>query len=456
MMTFDPSRTYQRNPREAAKAFHIAPKQHNTFIVRFHVNGAQTGANQQSLSDLTFAAKMTDRPKVMLKSEEMHQYNKKRQIYTGFKLEQVRMQFYDSAVHSLNLMWQGYTKYYFGDLYFNNGVGPGITPDGTRSYAYDVTPAPAPPGASSGTPAGTQFNDVTNQGFGFTGANNNATDADAQFYFDKIEIYHFYNNGYYDAYQLIHPRITQYEPDDLDYENPAASLISMNVVYENLQYFLQRSVKGDTNNAPFDEFATGATFDGNVLQTLPTPQTAPSPPTQGVANSTATSAAQILSGAQGQISTATNYRYTGSSSSGALGSFGNFTFGPSGVQNLAGMATNNAPLAAALNLGALTNPLAVAQALPGVVNRAVQSGISGAVYDAMMGQANAVTSGFGTAAATLTNGLIASAAISGGGSIVTPSGVVLNPQSYGAINVQQAGTAQYGYNVGAVDSGTFD
>jgi hypothetical protein len=80
-----------RSPQQAANTFSQPggfPRQRNVYIIRFIPNGGQT-----NFSNLTFAAKSIERPKINPKTEELHQYNKKRQVYTGFKIEPVRVHF---------------------------------------------------------------------------------------------------------------------------------------------------------------------------------------------------------------------------------------------------------------------------------------------------------------------------------------------------------------------------
>lgn len=305
-----------RNPREAAKAFASQPKQRNLFVVRFYPNGSQIGVDTALFTPLTFIAKTVERPKINTKTEELHQYNKKRQVYTGFKLEPVRFQFYDDAQSSALTMWQNYVQYDFGDftgIVSNNNLG---------NYFYDVTSP-----------------QMQSMNFGFTGG----SDGPSDFFFDRIEIYHFFDQMY-DVYQLINPRITIFDPDDLDYSNSDISLISMSVAYENLQFaFTQFTASGDTSGVPFSEFTadTGGgqtgTFDGDVIS-IPSPNApvatdAPAftPP------SSSTPVRQLLAAAQGTVSgaNANYYRYVGSPSTGPLGQYGNYQYGPTVQQSSA-------------------------------------------------------------------------------------------------------------------------
>lgn len=426
------SGTILSSPKQAANTFSQFggfPRQRNVFILRFITNVA--GAN---FSTLTFAAKSIDRPRINPKTEQLNQYNKKRQILTGYTLEPVRVQFFDSADGSAQNMWTAYGRYYYGDL--NNQTLQSI---GTNlSYSYDITL--------------NQFKDYFGTGFGFTATNNGSSNNDAQFFFDRVEIYHFYD-GMYDCYHLVHPRISSWEPDDLDYENSGIAMLSATLVYENLQYFQQQPVIA----GQFPEFQ--AQFNGNpvvppnsgtsILQSLPFASLLPSNP----------SIASLLSSTVGAANTVLNYRVNSVPSGGSLGLFGNFTFGPSGVNslgtNLSTMSLGNPALTSALNLtGATPNPLASSGSILAGSVASSNQGINGASYDVVNAQTQAAFSGYGSAGATATAALLTSQSLNGGGASVSPSGqIVLPSQAYGAINSQQTGTAQYGFNTQTDESG---
>ena len=434
------ARAIVRNPREAAQAFGSQPKQRNVFVVRFYPNGSQTGADGALLTSLTFIAKTAERPKVNTKSEELHQYNKKRQVYTGFKLEPVRIQFYDDAQSSALTMWQNYVNYYFGDftgVVSNNNVG---------SYGYDVIAA-----------------QMQSMNYGFTAAQPDGT---GDFFFNRIEIYHFFDQMY-DVYQLINPRITIFDPDDLDYSNSEVSLISMSVVYENLQFaFTQFVANGDINGAPFLEFTAdtqggqSGTFNGNVIA-VAQPNTAISTDAPAFTPpSSSTPVPQLLAAAQGAVSgvNANYYRYVGSPSTGPLGQYGNYQYAPTAQQSLAALAQANQTLATALDMGASSNPLAITGvSLQAMANTLARRGVNSAQLDIASAQANSVTTGQGTATNLLTKAILASNALTGTNnsrSIITPNGVAMTTEGYGAINAQQNGTAQYGFNTNAQPNGT--
>ena len=477
-----PPNAIVRSPREATNVFGSQPKQRNLFVVRFYPNGSpaggptaapiasltappQTSPTGALLTPLTFIVKSTERPKINTKVEELHQYNKKRQVFTGFKLEPVRIQFYDDAHSSALAMWQSYVQYYFGDF-----TGVLTTNSSKRPYAYDVINA-----------------QMQSMNFGFTAA---AANGLGDFYFDHIEIYHFYNQVY-DVWQLINPRITQFDPDELDYSNSDASLISMSVVYENLQFALNQDVKSDVNGAPFSEFVSDSeggqsgTFNGDVIPLSQMGQR----PTQmpaSLPDSSSTSIESLMASAQGSVSgTTTDYRYISTPSTGPLGQYGDYQYGPSVPQSLttlaatntafasqlalattnpslSALALTNPALAAALDMGANTDPLSLTQgSLQAVSNTLARRGINGAQLDIVLAQAVAATRGqSNTAANILTKAILAANAIQnaagfgGNGMTFTSDGLTMSPQGYGAINVQQTGTAQYGFNGNATASGT--
>lgn len=421
---------FVQSPIEAAKALGgagvqaIIPKQRHLFLVRFYAHGSQVGADQNTLTAVTYIAKTVERPKINPKMEELHQYNKKRNVYTGFKYEPLRMQLYDDYQSAALSTWQDYLSYYFGDF-----SAP------TSDYQYDVT--------------GPQFVNTTGSGFGFIAP---GATGDSNWFFDRIEIYHFYHN-LYDVYQLMHPRITAFDPDDLDYENAAVAMVSLTVAYEDLRFIVQNAIgSGDASGQDFPEFIQGAIFDGNVIDvpsfpTTPNDASAFEPPTSSSLNVN-----NLFSSIQGALVNPLDYRYTGSTTTGALSGFGNFAFGPTTQNSLTGLALNNPALASALNLGVSVDPLTVTNnSLQGVLN-AVTRGINGAAYDVAMGRALAATSSYGNATNTVTAALLASSALNGNAPMIGPDGITLPLEGYGSINAQQTGTAQYGVSTPSTDT----
>jgi hypothetical protein len=411
--TLPASANMLRSPVQAAKTFAQSggfPRQRNAFIIRFWLHGLAAQSN------LTFAIKSIDRPKFNTKTEKLNQYNKKRVVFTGFEIEPIRLQFFDSADGAAQNMWTQYSQYYFGDMK-NTSQTPGQT---NSSYAYDII-----------TP---NFIDNANSGFGFTAKNGGSQTSGDQYFFDRVDIFHFYD-GVYDLYQLTHPRISSYDPDDLDYESSSIAMISMTLLYENIQYFQQQAVTG----ASFEEFQNR--FNGNPLQV---PGELSPSPTSHMSNSSPSnpSVSSLLT----NPSSTTNpfdFRFNNNPVGGALGLFGNFSFGPSSTGNttsLSTMSLGNPGLAGALGLGT-SNSLANASLFGSTPS------INSQTYDVISARANSVSSGFGTATDSITGSMLAANAINGSSGTVNASRqIVLSPEAYGAYNANQTGTSQIGFN----------
>jgi hypothetical protein len=378
------NKTILRSPAQASQVFGGAgvPRQRHVFLVRFRPGTASAG----SLSPVTFVVKHCDRPKIAPKTEELNQYNKKRVIYTGFKYEPIRMTFYDSADGAAQNLWNQYAKYYFGD--FANGAN--------NSYGYDITTTPFT-GSSFGLSEG------------YAGNNDNSS----QWFFNCIEIYHFYYMGgahMYDSYFLYNPRIQSYEPDDLDYENSSVSQINMSFLYENLQYNPGQAV----TSGAFDEFVN-LPFFGNPLEVPGSLQASIGAYDNAQGSSVNPNISNLLSSATSAAPSAAPYRYTASNATGALSMFGNYGYGGATPPTLASTAVN----------GALLNNISA-------------------------GVGNTLSSPYGNVGPMLTSALLGT----NGGLTTTAQGSSLPSAAFGSINAQQNGTAQYGFNntVGSFDN----
>lgn len=64
---------------------------------------------------VSFLCKYIDLPKISLNTETLHQYNKKRIIYTGAEYEAVTMRFHTTAGRGVVHWWREYWGWYYGD-----------------------------------------------------------------------------------------------------------------------------------------------------------------------------------------------------------------------------------------------------------------------------------------------------------------------------------------------------
>jgi hypothetical protein len=421
-----------RTPRTASDNFSIDagthPRQRHTFYVDF----IRSGANQLART-MRFNVKSIDRPSVQPITEELNQYNKKRQIHTGWKGSPVKISFYDTTDGRAMRLFDDYMRFYFGD--FNQGE--------SVMWQYDVT---MPDFSDNGS------------GFGFTAEHGGAgvRDVNSQFYFEQINVVQVSGTSY-EMWSLVHPRISSYDPDDLDYENSSAAMITMTFAYEAILY----------RGGPITLEIASEFQDSGVLQVTgpPQPQT-----TTNYGDVIPASGNAIFAKSSGFLDGNGVYRSRGGQTSGALGIFGQFNFADiagsvvdglvsgrgisGGLANLPYTATSNPVISTILNsaMGRSQNPLAeVGTAVLGQALRP-QGGLPAALWDAaqagIQGSTRGRTVAQGNAAGALARGVVASVLGGGAGATRTATGVTVPNSALGAVNAVRPSYAQYGFRTG--------
>ncbi len=179
-------------------------------------------------------------------------------------------------------------------------------------------------------------------------------------------------------------------------------------------------------------------------------------------------AALLASRRAGGTTVASGFRYSSDTTGNSISSFGQFQFGVTssmGIDNsLSTMTLGNPTLTTALTLGTNTSPLTSSLPVLTAAAKSAYSGLNGATIDAIRPQISNVSTGYGTASATLTKSLLAAQAINSSkiskapvntdGKIINSSGrVILPAESYGVINATQTGTAQFGFNTNTSPDG---
>ena len=366
------------------------PRPKFLFMVRF-LRGAGQGSPKDWKRGVVLAVRKIDRPAIQPVVQEIKQYNRKRLIQTGVKYGPVTIELHDTADGVANQMWQEYAAYYFGDFRRSSEAG----------WNYDVTMG--------------DFNDPSGMGFGsvLPAMGPNATEADigsSGYFFDKIEVYQFFADQYL-QYDLIHPRITSYNPDDLDYEQTGTNGIRITLEYETIIYhndyrparingsdlaavIAEAGIDGDVYNVssglpPSSIFNTNIPFFGNasrLLTKIPTTQ-------YGVFGKVG----KVLSNIP-QI-----FHPEGTSS---LGAFGNFDFG-----NFSGNALSTVGQAFANSItGGATTAVAAVASIPGV------SAAAATVFNSASSSASSLMKGGGEPPPSL----VASMALTASGSASSP------------------------------------
>lgn len=454
-----------RSPRQASVTFSLdgkaAPRLKNLFYVQF-VRGSSATSQSSWDKDLGFLVKSVERPAVQPITEELHQYNKKRQVHTGYKANPVRITVYDTADSLCLQMWSEYAQHYFGDFAHS------IT---TKDWAYDVT--------------NNSFNDADNKGFGFNpsgtttmSSSTGATDTNSQFFFDRISVFQVYN-GQFVQFDLINPKISSFDPDDLSYEDSGAAMINLTLVYEAIIWANngapQALSASSTLNAAFGD----QRLDGDVYK-VPTTSTSVSTSASTFSPASASSISALLSSDSSQTYSSLR-TYDTSTAAGALAAYGDYNFG-----STTGTSTAvNRSVATDLSIQALANPAlaaalsvtprntAASSSLPTSLASAV-SGLDAATVDVARAAIQAVAQGRSDADTSyivdeLVKGVLAAGAIgtgvtdqvssapatyslANGAAAPTSGGLQMSPDAYGIINASRSATSQLCFNSNASSS----
>lgn len=434
--------TLLRTPGQASYTFDLggptAPRPKGMFYVRFKRGDYSQGPSYWE-RDLGFLVKTTDTPTVTPKVEEVNQYNKKRQIYTGYTTQPISMTLYDTADGMALRMWDQYVRYYFSD--FNQDP---------LNYKYDMLP---PHGQGGTSMLGEDI------GYGFTPRP--TLDVNSQFFFDAVEIFQVFRNAYTKV-TLANPKITSWDTEELDYEQMGPVMHRLQIAYEQVLYHNGGAPSPIDDDPILSEAFRDIRMRGDILEVTGIPgvdvtslgETAGG----GVSPGMFGGLGDILPGLEGLAPVKSGI-------GGVLGSFGNFNFGAalgtaakaviSGrTDNLASelvySATGNAQLATILNM--VTTGQSEAAIAGQVIWGAGKSGtISPAVADAAQA-AVAMASGNKLAAGALAErvvqGVLTTSTISGqsaASQVSGKSGFSMAPAVYEAVNATRSVTAQIGF-----------
>jgi hypothetical protein len=432
----DTGNTILRSSHQASRTFDIgALRPRGLFYVVFN----RAGAVEPWQRDIGFLVKSLDQPKVQPKTEELNQYNKKRQIYTGYELSPVAISIYDTADSTVTKMWSQYTKFFFGDF---KQTADNFSFDqlGHNMLGDDI-------------------------GYGLVLPENNAADEqNSQFFFDTIDIYKVFAQEYTKT-TLVRPRISSFDPDDLDYSQMEALTFRMSFVYEAVLYANDGATLPISGDPHLSAIFSDPRGDADVI-TVSGPSRH-STTTGSVVNPGAFPAG-LISQNVSQNGIDISPRSAKSGIGGVLGAFGNFNFGSlagsvvnrvvsgrgfSGTgADLAFSATGNPALSTILGMVTSGRPAGeIASQALFTLNRS-NTGMSPAFYDA--GQAAvAAVGGNRFAAGKMTQQLVAG--VLGGAALTgtTPrqqvsgsGGLNLSDATLSLVNSQRSGGSQIGFN----------
>lgn len=211
-----------RDSRTASNTFRLAnnywdgvPKPKFLFYVRFlrsqgagGTGSSTTGSNDWS-KGVGIVVKNVDRPKVAFDVQTLNQYNKKRVIQSKVEYNPVSIKFHDTVDNKVFNMFEEYFRFYYGD--------PRTTSD--VNWQWDIT-----------------AQEMKTAGSGYWGFNPPKQDPNFVYFFSRIEIYQLFG-GKFARFDLINPKITSWDPDELDYANgQIGHEITMNLAFEGIIY----------------------------------------------------------------------------------------------------------------------------------------------------------------------------------------------------------------------------
>lgn len=279
-------------------------RQKHAFVVRF-LRPAAAGPKWRE--GLTFVVKAIDRPSVQPVIEEINQYNRKRLVSTGVKYQPINCTFYDTADGAAMEMWLEYARYYYGDY----RLDPSSYSDDILNPQIDLAAYQNGAGATIQPPT-TAFPEGIN----------------SQFFFDKVVVYQVWGNEY-TSYELINPRINQFTPDELDYEQSAASTVQMSLQYEAINHGNRGRPQDLFTDAALEAIFSEGPFNGNMIEV-----SAPPRPNSFSGNTNAFAGSTINPNSGVRLTNTRAAldrveRTTAISDGGVLSRFGDFSFGTS-------------------------------------------------------------------------------------------------------------------------------
>ncbi len=435
-MARDLTRAVVASPNQASRVFGVGGahpvRMKNLFIMRFLRRNNDGGDDWRN--GLSFFVKSIERPSVQPQVEEVNQYNKKRVVHTGIKYNPISCSLYDTADGAAMMMWSQYASYYFGDYRQD-----------PNAYKDDIINE-----SMLGNSA---------EGYGYTIGKTNPSEPDginSQFFFDMVEVYQVWG-GEYTSYQLLNPKITNFTPDELDYEQNAASMINVTLQFEGI-YHENGGKPLSIRENDFLVGIFGAEFSGESFD-----------PDGSKGRETSFTS---TTGQPNQDSNKTNYLKkptfesvlpvdTGEATTsvgGALSKFGSFDFGnfksltgglPTEVSSLIGM-RDATQAALGSNLSSLPDVAA------GVQYAAFASGTS--PLDQASSTTNKILASYGStpfyAFEVMGDGdLVAPAAVDA--TVTAPGkvedmGLSLSPLTIAAVNSRSDGRSQIGYRSGSI------
>jgi len=208
---FNTSNDTLRDYQHASRAFvddqfALAPKHKFTYHIVFGLNReALTDASlyQVHKNEISLLVKSVDLPSFDIKTETLHQYNRKKNVQYRQDYKPVTILFHDDNLGLINTLWHNYYSYYYADPW--SATNPG-------AYKRNATRS---------------FDHVSNN----YGLDNGSTIP----FFSSVKMYQMARHEYV-CYTLHNPLISSWNHNKLSYSDNATHDNSMTLMYEAVSY----------------------------------------------------------------------------------------------------------------------------------------------------------------------------------------------------------------------------
>ena len=209
-----------RDQRHASRLFaddqfRLAPKANWLFHVAFGINPAALKTidiAQRHGNEIGMLVKSVTLPKFTMATDQVNQYNRKKQIQRQHKFESSTIKFHDDNMSLINNLWQNYYSYYYAD-----------STSALKAGAYNRN-------------AIRNFDSVKSN----YGLDNGSTTP----FFTYIKIYQMARHEYV-SYTLHNPIIKSWDHNGVNYEDKNLHDFTMMVDYEAVSYGSGEVTAGD-------------------------------------------------------------------------------------------------------------------------------------------------------------------------------------------------------------------
>ena len=275
-----------RDSRHAANAYGFnksdlsngTPRHKFQYFIKINYNDADRDVaefvdaflNRNDKDLVTQAVKSVSMPSMQIETEILNQYNKKRISQKRITYTPVSMTFHDTVEGRMLRVWEMYYEYYFRDgvatekLQANNQGGTSTTFFGQILDAFKSSFN----GVTAAALDDAQYpDDIIKPGFVDNYGYNIKRVGNQKYLIKSIDIFQVHG-GKFSRTKIIHPRISSFTHDTLDYED-TSGLVEMRFEFEH-EGVVYANINEQLNNTELERFRYGDFHELSNLITIRT------------------------------------------------------------------------------------------------------------------------------------------------------------------------------------------